>query len=83
MRYIDTKYIIEGSITKQDGTPIPPDEPLFLFRAQDELLLEVLTYYRALRAKKGASQEALNRMDEQVERIRTWQESHHTQLPLK
>ncbi len=81
MRKIDTKYTIDGTITKYDGTTIPDDEPLFLFRAQDKLLPQVLAYYRKLRVKAGTLPENLTRMDEQIKAIKAWQKEHHTQTP--
>jgi len=82
MRRIDTKYRIDGTIIKNDGTPIPDDEPLFLFRAQDKLLPEVLSFYKKLRIKHGASEETIKKMDEQTKRIIEWQKNHYTKLPL-
>jgi hypothetical protein len=81
MRYIDTKYRVEGSIHKYDGTLVPDDEPLFLFRAQDKLTPKVLAYYRSLRVEMGDTDELLTRMDEQIDKIVQWQKSHYTQMP--
>lgn len=39
------KYLFPGGITKADGTPLPPDEPVFLLRAQDELARRALEFY--------------------------------------
>ena len=54
MRKIDGKYQTSGDITKLDGTPIPEDEPLFLFRAHDKLLVQLLEYYMELCKKAEA-----------------------------
>lgn len=39
------KYNI--TITKKDGSKIPPTEPLYVFRAQDKYASDVLRYYSA------------------------------------
>lgn len=82
MRIICTKYKTTGDITKLDGTPIPEDEPLFLFRAQDKLLVKTLGYYRKLCISSGTSEETLGMLDEQIAQIEQWQRSHFTRFPL-
>lgn len=58
MRKIDEKYSVvspwprkaeEPEIVKTDtGEALPVGEPLFLFRAKDKLVLEMLNYYHQL-----------------------------------
>lgn len=81
MRQIDAKYKTSGDITKLDGTPIPDDEPLILFRAQDKLLTALLEYYNELCQQAGSPEEQLERVRERVELIREWQERHSTKVP--
>ena len=81
MRKIGSKYWINGKITKNDGTEIPQSEPLFLFRAKDKLLLDVLAFYRKLRIKNDSSDENMNMLDEQMELVKVWQEKNFTQFP--
>ena len=59
MKAIDAKYAIEnGWIVKvKDGAPLPEDEPLVLFRAQDRQALPMLYLYRQLCASACCSQE--------------------------
>jgi hypothetical protein len=84
MRHIDSKYKITGELMKQDGTPIPADEPLFLFRAQDRLLPKVLDFYIGLRKKAGSSPELIVALSKEAEIIKRWQKEHRdrTRMPL-
>lgn len=82
MRKICTKYHTASSIVKYDGTKIPDDEPLFLFRSQDKLTLQVLEFYRQLRVAAGDTDEKLARLDEQIKDIATWQKTHFTRMPV-
>jgi hypothetical protein len=84
MRQIDSKYKTSGTITKLDGTVIPDDEPLFLFRAQDRLLSQVLDYYVGLREEAGSSANGIAALKKYVDTIKRWQQdnSDRTQTPL-
>jgi len=42
---INPKYIINGTITKRDGTPVPTEE-VIIFRATDIVLPELLDMYK-------------------------------------
>lgn len=46
----ERKYGIENNhlINKRTGNPVPDDEPLFIFRAQDQKALCALTAYCAV-----------------------------------
>lgn len=74
---IDRKY---GRVTLEHGT-IAEDEPVVVFRAQDELLVKVLENYLDLCSCAGSPGRHLKAQEEQIEQIRQWQESHHTQVP--
>ena len=82
MRVISGKYYTEGSIHRMDGGIIPDDEPVFLFRAQDKLLVEVIEHYKQLREQYGVeSDAALKRHDEQIAAVTSWQKDNFTKLP--
>ncbi len=72
-RQIDTKYMTTGEITRLDGSPIPSDEPLMLFRGRDNIIVEMLDYYKDLRHKSGSSKARMALLDEQIQVIKTWQ----------
>jgi hypothetical protein len=83
MRRIDTKYQTSGDITRLDGTPIPEDEPLILFRGRDRLVLPMLEHYLQLRLKAGTSKDRLRLLQQQMGVIKEWQQKNidRTQIP--
>lgn len=76
MRQIDSKYKTNGDLTRSDGTPIPADEPLMLFRSTDKLFPEMLEYYRQLCAAAGSPDDHLSSLDESIAKVRQWQEAN-------
>ncbi len=77
MRQIDGKYQTTGDIQKLDGTPIPDDEPLILFRAKDALLLpQLLEDYRALCRQSGSPAQHLEGITDRITVIKQWQDEH-------
>ena len=82
MRRIAGKYMTDGNLTKVDGTPIPEDEPLMLFRAQDKLLAETLDFYRELRVKAATSAEGLAVLDQEIALVKEWQAKHPERVQL-
>ncbi|HUD08200.1 MAG TPA: hypothetical protein VMQ52_03930 [Candidatus Saccharimonadales bacterium] len=80
MRKIGDKYQTSGDITKLDGTPIPEDEPLLLFRAKDNLLIELLEHYQELSRKAGSPEEQINSMTSTIDEIKSWQANHQDRL---
>lgn len=73
----DSKY---GQIITSSGQ-IPDDEPVFLFRAQDQLLPKVLMVYAEMCENAGSPPEHVSRIRQQELAVRTWQAKHHTQVP--
>lgn len=73
----DLKY---GRVTTERGT-IGEDELVFLFRAQDETLPMLLSFYHMFCVEVGSSREHLNSILDARERIVTWQMGNHTQVP--
>ncbi len=80
MRQIDGKYKTSGDITKLDGTAIAEDEPLILFRGQDKLLPELLEKYNELCKSAGSPQEQLDKLAQQIDKIKKWQAAHSDRL---
>jgi len=80
MRQIDGKYKTSGDVTKLDGTPIPEDEPLMLFRGQVKLLPELLEKYNELCKNAGSPQDQLDKVAQQIEKIKQWQAANPNRL---
>lgn len=74
---IDGKY---GRVTTEHGT-IGEDEPVVVFRAQDKLLPDVLTFYELLCKYSGSPQHHLDRIIKSEEEIRFWQRNNFTKIP--
>jgi len=74
---IDTKY---GRVTTERGT-IGEDEPVVVFRAQDELLPKVLAYYHLFCVKAGSPRHHLDAIMNARGDVVAWQEHNHTQTP--
>ena len=81
MRKIGGKYQTSGDLTKLDGTPIPDDEPVLLFRAKDALLPKLLEHYLELCMEAGSPEEHLSDLREQIDLIRDWQGAHSAKTP--
>lgn len=76
---IDRKY---GRVTTEKGT-IGDDEPVVVFRAQDILLLNVLSAYRLACGMAGCPPEHIAGIDATIAQVREWQENffNYTQIP--
>jgi hypothetical protein len=82
MRKIDEKYQTSGDITKLDGTPLPEDEELILFRAHDKLLVPLLEHYRQLCIDADSPEEHLGLLEKRVEAIKVWQQANQDKLKV-
>ena len=80
MRQIDGKYQTSGDITKLDGTPIPEDEPLMLFRGKDQLLPKLLEQYKQLCLENGSPQGQLDLVQQRIDEIKLWQDSNQDRV---
>lgn len=71
MKIIDSKHYIENDqiFKTQDDTPIPENEPLFLFRGRDKLALLVLRYYKDLCIMEECTKRQLELVDENIKRF--------------
>lgn len=74
---IDGKY---GRVTTERGT-IGEDEPVFVFRAQDRLLPNVLGFYYDICNSEGSPPHHLDGIARREQEIREWQSENTTKLP--
>lgn len=74
---IDLKY---GRVTTERGT-IGDDELVVVFRAQDETLPMLLSFYHMFCIEMGSTREHLNAILDARDRIVTWQMANPTQAP--
>lgn len=82
MRQIDGKYQTSGDITKLDGTPIPQDEPLILFRGKDKLLPRLLEQYKQLCQDGGSPQGQLDLLQQRIDEIKLWQDGNQDRVKI-
>lgn len=77
---IDRKY---GRVTVENERrlPIGDDEPVFLFRAKDALLPQVLELYAGLCVSAGCPQEHVQGILEAKQDIKDWQRTNGKLVP--
>lgn len=77
---VDRKY---GRVTVEHERrlPIGDSEPVFLFRAKDKQLPELLTAYYRLCQAGGSPQEHLDGIAEARDEIREWQDTYGVLVP--
>jgi hypothetical protein len=73
----DRKY---GNVTLEHGS-VGDDEPVIVFRAQDQLLPKVLKIYRILCEVAGSPDNHLAAIDDTATYINAWQLNNYTQTP--
>ena len=69
-----------GQITTEHGD-IPPDEPVFLLRAQDQFMLPALGAYLALCEQFGAPPDHIAAVRLRIGDIDAWQQVNPTKIP--
>lgn len=74
---VDLKY---GRVTFEHGS-VGEDEPVVVFRAQDELLPKVLIYYHLFCMKAGSPKRHLDIIWDALQRVYDWQNHHATKRP--
>jgi hypothetical protein len=77
----DTKY---GEVLlERCRTPFAEHEPVFVFRAQDELAVELLTAYRDRCIFEGCGEVHIDAIDESIRRFVAWQleNGHKVKMP--
>jgi hypothetical protein len=73
-----------GLVTVEHATPsmeFDRDEPCVVFRAQDALALEALTYYEQICIGHGARRNA-KAVAEAIQQIAAWQAAHPDRIKL-
>jgi hypothetical protein len=75
---IDQKY---GRVTLERQRNIADDEPVIVFRAQDQLLPGLLRLYRALCESAGSPENHLRAIDHTARVVKEWQADHPTKIP--
>lgn len=76
----DLKY---GRIEFPDApwSTIEADEPVFVFRARDNLTPEVIKFYRMLCVQSKSPQHHLDLIDRGLRQVKAWQQSHEVKDP--
>jgi hypothetical protein len=74
---IDNKY---GKVTFEKGT-IGEDEPVFVFRARDKMLPDVLEDYWWYCQDAGSPEHHIDSIKNAKVEIEKWQEQNETQVP--
>ena len=69
-------------VTLNEGhTPLAEDEPVFVFRAQDQLMPSVLAYYAELCQSVGSPESHVSAIGEHRERVIAWQTINGCRVP--
>ena len=63
------------------STPVGQDEPVFLLRAQDKLMLPMLEHYHSLLLHTNAKDDMYDSISKHILRVRKWQEEHGSKTP--
>jgi len=71
---------IQDPRTPQEGG-IPPDEPVFLLRANDQLAAIAVDYWAALVASNGGDPEIVDSARQQANRMRAWPRKKMPDMP--
>lgn len=74
----DLKY---GTVTLEKQRNITDDEPVIVFRAQDEFLLPVLHYYKLVCERNGSPLRHTQIIDRNIDTVERWQQTHATKIP--
>jgi hypothetical protein len=77
-RNIDRKYAVSGQmiIKVSDGSVIPEDEPLILFRARDKLAVTMMEHYLSLCRDAGCDPGQLELMHRRIADFLAWQKEN-------
>lgn len=82
MRKIDAKSQTTGELQKLDGTAIPEDEPLIMFRGKDKLLPQMLRYYNQISRDAGATEPQLTTVQAKIREVEQWQAANPAKLKV-
>jgi hypothetical protein len=75
---VDDKY---GRVTLENANNIGDDEPVFVFRAKDQFLPNILRTYRYLCQIYGSPATHLASIDATLKRVKQWQSWNEIKLP--
>jgi hypothetical protein len=75
----DSKFFVE---VREGRTPLGEDEPVFVFRGQDRLMLRALTAYAEACRGEGCSPQHCEGVDTAVTQIHAWQQANLTRTKL-
>lgn len=66
-------HFANGHLVKTtNGQPIPHDEPIWILRGRDRLVLPALEAYRMIAIKDGCNEEFLEDLDSSIKDFRQW-----------
>lgn len=74
---IDLKY---GRVTTERGT-IGDDEPVVVFRSQDQLLPKLLKIYKIMCELAGSPERHIGAIHDAAMAVKDWQADHSTKVP--
>lgn len=71
-----------GEVTTERGT-FGKDEPVFVFRARDKTLVNVLSMYRSMCVNRGCEAAHVNAIEDAILAVAAWQADpgNHVRLP--
>lgn len=75
---IDLKY---GRVTLEHQRNVGDEEPVIVFRAQDALVLEVLSFYADRCQREGSPAGHIEQIERTFDAIQAWQQDHPTKIP--
>lgn len=74
--HIDDEQIIKTS----NGQPIPPEEPVFIFRGRDKLAVEALLHYVHVAKDDGCNEEFLASLGATIDEFRQFRIQYHDRM---
>lgn len=74
----DGKY---GKVTLEHGDHIPEDEPVIVFRAKDQLTIQLLDYYEMLCKVAGSPKRHIDMVAKRRREFKDWQGKNETKVP--
>ena len=78
MKVIDPKYHIESEkiIKTSNGEEVPDDEPLILFRARDNLAIDMLCEYRQTCIEAGCTKHQIKAVGDRLAEFERFAKEH-------
>src|SRR5215471_10223257 len=83
MSNLGDKYRIENNrIVGASGEPIPDDEPLFILRAQDMLMVKAIGYIKAMCHMNNCPQEHIDGLAQRMSEFNKFYDDHKDRMKL-